>query len=259
MNSIINLNYRGNSLPIKEVDGTPWINLNAMGRPFGKEPNQWLRSETAQEYILAVETLDFDETNQTAKTQSGEIKPKQAISIQNGGKNPGTWAHELVALAFAQHCDASFHAWCNQQLRVLILKGEHKIDMQQESLKLRWNKTLMMVKQGQKWGHRFITFLQECEKPDGSRDPRIRYSDMINRLFSHFTGESYEFKKDVIHKMRDNFQTYKKEYMSRETNKGNILANVMLIDVERELENMWARYEASSRAQTMRRIKEESK
>lgn len=254
MNTIINLNYRGNAVPVKMVDGEPWVHLNAIGRPYNKEPNQWLKSEPAKEYVDAVELLD----KQTDSDPLAQISSKRALSVQHGGKNPGTWASELVALEFARWCDPAFAIWCNRQLRELMTKGELKIDMKAESLMLRWNQTLVMIKQGKKWGHRFISFLQECEKPDGDRDPRTRYSDMMAKLFSHFTGESYEFKKDIIHKMRDNFQSYKKEYISRASTKSLLLDNVMLLDVERELENMWARYEAQSRAQTLRHIKNKS-
>ena len=75
MNTIINLNYRGNSVPVKMVDGEPWVNLNAIGRPFGKEPNQWLKSAPTKEYIEAVVLLD---NKQTDSDPSGEIEPKKA-------------------------------------------------------------------------------------------------------------------------------------------------------------------------------------
>lgn len=251
MNTIINLNYRGNQLPIKDVDGTPWVNLNAMGRPFNKEPWKWLENKTTIEYIEALELL---ENEQTPNSGSGEISPKKAISIVNGGKNPGTWAHELVAMEFARHCDPAFAIWCNRQLRELITKGEHKVDMQKESLKLKWDQTLVMVKQGQKWGQRFKEFLRECEKPVENKDPRTRYSDLINKFFDAFVSQTYEFKKELIHKMRDNFQTYKDEYLTRSKNKALDMA--LILDVDRELENMWARFEAHARGQTMRRLNE---
>lgn len=251
MNSIINLNYRGNSVPVKLVDGEPWLNLNAIGRPFGKEPKHWLQNQSTHEYLQALELLD----NQSGNSDSGEISPKKPIDVKNGGKNPGTWATELAALEFARWCDPAFAIWCNRKLRELITRGEAKVDMKRESLRLKWDQTLVMIKQGKKWGHRFIDFCVECEKPDGERDPRTRYSDMLYKLFSHFSGESYEFRKDLIHKMRDNFQTYKKEYIARSSNRSVLLDNIMLLDVERELENMWARYEASSRAQTLRHLK----
>lgn len=250
MNTIINLNYRGNSVPVKMVEGEPWVNLNAIGRPFGKEPNQWLKSEPAKNYIEAVVLLDNTQTDQNP---SGEISSKTAISVQNGGKNPGTWACEMVALEFARWCDPAFSLWCNRQLRELITKGEHKVDMRAESLKLKWDQTLVMVKQGKKWGGRFQDFLKECERPVEDKDPRTRYSDLIADFFGAFVSQSYEFKKDLIHKMRDNFQTYKDDFLSRSKNKALDMA--LIWDVDRELENLWARFEAHSRGQTMRHIK----
>lgn len=251
MNTIINLNYRGNSVPVKMVDGEPWVNLNALGRPFNKEPRHWLSTQGAQDYIEAVELLSL---GQSKNSDSGEIEPKKALSVQNGGKNPGTWASEMVALDFARWCDPTFSLWCNEQLKELIIKGEHKVDMKKESQRLKWDQTLLMVKQGKKWGGRFQEFLRECEKPVENKDPRTRYSDLINNFFSAFVSQTYEFKKELIHKMRDNFQTYKDEYLNRSKNKALDMALIM--DVDRELENMWARFEAHARGQTMRRINE---
>jgi hypothetical protein len=255
MNTIINLNYRGNFVPVKMVGDEPWVNLNAIGRPFGKEPNQWLKSTPAQEYVKAVELLGF---KQTDENPSGEIELKKAISVVNGGKTPGIWASEMVALEFARWCDPAFQVWCNQQLRDLITKGEHKVDMKVESLKLKWDQTILMVYDGKKWGGRFIEFLRECERPKADKDPRQRYSDMMNRFFGSFTGK-YEFKKDIIHKMRANFQSYKEEFLSRSKSKTILLDNALLIDVERELENIWARYEAHSRGQLIRQANKSTK
>lgn len=251
MNTIINLNYRGNSVPVKMVGDEPWVNLNAIGRPFSKEPNQWLKSSPAQEYVDAVELLDTKHTDSDPLAQN---EVKKALSVQHGGKNPGTWASEMVALEFARWCDPAFAVWCNRQLRELITKGEHKVDMKAESLRLKWDQTIVMVKQGKKWGGRFQDFLRECEKPVENKDPRTRYSDLINNFFSAFVSQTYEFKKELIHKMRDNFQTYKDEYLTRSKNKALDMA--LILDVDRELENMWARFEAHARGQTMRRINE---
>ena len=91
MNTIINLNYRGNSVPVKMVDGEPWVNLNAIGRPYHKEPNQWLKSEPAKEYVDAVELLD----KQTDQNPSGEITQKKAQASKrfaNYRKNKTTLA-----------------------------------------------------------------------------------------------------------------------------------------------------------------------
>lgn len=250
MNTIINLNYRGNSVPVKMVGGEPWVNLNAIGRPFSKEPNQWLKGSSAQDYIDAVELL-----NGQADCDPLALKNSHtSITVQHGGKNPGTWASEMVALEFARWCDPAFAVWCNRQLRELITKGTAQVNMQEESLKLKWDQTLVMVKQGKKWGSRFQDFLKECERPVENKDPRARYSDLISKFFGAFGSQSYEFKKELIHKMRLNFQTYKDEFLMRSKNKALDMALIM--DVDRELENMWARFEAHARAQTMRRVRE---
>ena len=37
--------------------------------------------------------------------------------VQNGGKNPGTWAHWQIALAYAKYLSPEFHMWCNTVVR----------------------------------------------------------------------------------------------------------------------------------------------
>lgn len=82
------------------VDGEPWVHLNAIGRPYNKEPNQWLKSETAKEYVDAVELLD----KQTDSDPAGEIKEKKALSVQNGGKNPGTCCLGIRSMVRSSIC-----------------------------------------------------------------------------------------------------------------------------------------------------------
>ena len=114
-----------------------------------------------------------------------------------------------------------------------------------------WNETIKMVTDGQKWGHRFIKFCEECGMD------RDRYSRMIYAFFDSFHGD-YAMKKDIIHKMRANFQTYKDQKMQSVKSRDQILMGTILLEVEREIETMWAQYEARSRAQLNRHKKKES-
>lgn len=55
------------------------VHLNAIGRPYNKEPNQWLKSEPAKEYVDAVELLD----KQTDSDPLAQISSKRALSVHN--------------------------------------------------------------------------------------------------------------------------------------------------------------------------------
>lgn len=108
-----------------------------------------------------------------------------------------------------------------------------------------WNETIQMVNENRKWGCRFINFLSAC---DIDRD---RYTRLLNNFFDSFHGD-YDFKKDIIHKMRKNFQSYKKDALVNCKSKDISMMNTILLEVEREIENLWARYEAHSRGQLVR-------
>lgn len=133
-----------------------------------------------------------------------------------------------------------------------VFKGESinvsntkNIDQKAIDLIKSWETAIALANDGKKWGIRFIKFLEECGMD------RDRYIRMINNFFSSFHGD-YEFKKEIIHKMRRNFQNYKKDALSNCKQKDISIMNVILLDVERELENLWARYEAHSRGQLQR-------
>ena len=133
-----------------------------------------------------------------------------------------------------------------------VFKGESinvsntkNIDQKAIELIKSWETAIALANDGKKWGVRFIKFLEECGMD------RDRYIRMINNFFSSFHGD-YEFKKEIIHKMRRNFQNYKKDALTNCKYKDISMMNVILLDVERELENLWARYEAHSRGQLQR-------
>lgn len=132
-----------------------------------------------------------------------------------------------------------------------VFKGESvntsnkQIDKKDIDLIKSWETAIALANDGKKWGVRFMKFLEECGMD------RDRYVRMINNFFAEFHGD-YEFKKDIIHKMRRNFQNYKKSALANCKSKDISMMNVILLDVERELENIWARYEAHSRGQLIR-------
>ena len=111
----------------------------------------------------------------------------------------------------------------------------------------KWTETIKMVQDGNKWGGRFIKLLSECGID------RDKYFDVVAKFFDDCKGD-YAFKKEVIHKMRANFQTYKRDTLSNCKSRDSSILNVVLLEVEREIESIWGRYEAHSRGQTMRHI-----
>lgn len=114
-------------------------------------------------------------------------------------------------------------------------------------IETKWKESIKMVHDGNKWGGRFIKFLSECGLD------RDKYFDVVTKFFDDCKGD-YAFKKEVIHKMRANFQTYKRDTLTNCKPRDASLLNVILLEVDREIESIWGRYEAHSRGQTMRHI-----
>lgn len=85
------------------VDQHKRVNLNALHRASGlgrhKAPNKWLRLTSTNELI--------SEIDQTPDLASG-------IKINNGGKTPGTFAHELLAISYAGWISPKFQLEVNR-------------------------------------------------------------------------------------------------------------------------------------------------
>lgn len=76
----------------------------ASGSDRTKAPYEWARTPNAQGFIEAVE---FN----TCKSRS------DILATQKGGKNPGTWAHWQIGLAYMKYLSPEFHMWGNQVIR----------------------------------------------------------------------------------------------------------------------------------------------
>ena len=78
----------------------------AAGADTSRAPAEWMRSADAERFIsFVLETLNMG------------ISHDEAIKIVRGGRNPGTWAHWQIALAYAKYLSPEFHMWCNTVVR----------------------------------------------------------------------------------------------------------------------------------------------
>jgi hypothetical protein len=87
------------------VDSEGRYNLNALhkasGTPKFKAPNKWLETKTAKSLVSTLMA-------QTPNSGSGVLR------VQNGGANPGTFAHELLAVSYAGWISPEFQLTVNQ-------------------------------------------------------------------------------------------------------------------------------------------------
>lgn len=95
------------------TDAAGRFSLNCLHRASGegdnKAPNQWLRTKQAKELIAELESKLLKKF-QTAYLQSAQ----KALDVVNGGTNPGTFAHELIAVSYAGWVRADFQLDVNQ-------------------------------------------------------------------------------------------------------------------------------------------------
>ncbi len=110
--------YESNSIAFEFGQNFIKINATEMAKPFGesKQPVQWLRSESAKEFIAALSEL--------RNCSSADL-----LDIRKGGKpnEQGTWMHEDLAIEFARWLNPMFGIWCNDRIKELLTKGKVEI------------------------------------------------------------------------------------------------------------------------------------
>ena len=96
--------YEGHPIAFDFTKSRRLINLSNMAKSFGKQPSDFTRQQHTKRFI------------EELKKQSG----KSPIEIKRGGKNPGTWGHELLALKFAGWLAPKFELWMMERIRELL-------------------------------------------------------------------------------------------------------------------------------------------
>jgi len=95
------------------VDHYNRVNLNALHKASGlqkhKAPNQWLRLEGTNELINEL-TADLQLANQGVNLPL-DLEPMHSV---RGGKSPGTFAHELLAISYAGWISPKFQLEVNR-------------------------------------------------------------------------------------------------------------------------------------------------
>lgn len=88
-------------------------NLNTLHKASGegkhKSPNKWLENKHTQDLIAELEAKLL-KTFQTPNSGSAH----KVLSVVNGGSNPGTYAHELIAISYAGWIRPDFQLDVNQ-------------------------------------------------------------------------------------------------------------------------------------------------
>lgn len=101
------MQFHGKQIAFEEIDGKIMVNATQMAKPFGKQPIDWLKYDQAKDLLNAM-------------TKPTNISLTDLKVVRRGGKNPGTYFHEDVALLFAQWLSPEFYIACNNKLKELL-------------------------------------------------------------------------------------------------------------------------------------------
>ena len=102
--------YNGTDITFLSEDGDIMVNATEMARTFGKQPSDWTKTKSAQDFIDSLSAVR-------------KIFRTDLVQVLQGGKMQGTWMHEDVALEFARWLNPSFAIWCNDRIKELLKYG----------------------------------------------------------------------------------------------------------------------------------------
>lgn len=113
MNTPVIYEYNGSKISFAH-DENIMVNATEMAKPFGKRPVDWLKTQSAIEFIKALTEVKI--------LTSPDF---QSVTVVKGGttESQGTWMHEDVALEFARWLSPKFAIWCNDRIKELLTTG----------------------------------------------------------------------------------------------------------------------------------------
>ncbi|MGV0961823.1 MAG: KilA-N domain-containing protein [Limnohabitans sp.] len=106
---LVPTHYNGLSVSFNE---SGWFNCTQAASHFGKNPNDWLRLPSTQEYISAL-----SEEYSNPRLSRIWVKTRR-------GNNGGTWLHPDLAVTFTRWLNIRFAIWCDRQIKTII-SGNH--------------------------------------------------------------------------------------------------------------------------------------
>lgn len=122
----VKFNYEGKDIAFKDQKGSVMVNATQMGKLFNKRPKEWLRLDSAKEFLKALKD------SQGADVPLGLFQDENLVQVMHGGDNRGTWMHEDVALEFSRWLNPIFAIWTNKHIKELLLKGSTSINQEKK-------------------------------------------------------------------------------------------------------------------------------
>jgi hypothetical protein len=103
-----------NGFPVLfQPDG--YVNATQVAKQFGKESYEFLRLQSTQDYLQALE--------EDLAPENHRCEIKLVITV-SGGRGNGTWLHPSLAVIFARWLNVKFAIWCDRQIRDILIDGK---------------------------------------------------------------------------------------------------------------------------------------
>ena len=114
--------YNGNNVTMRVQNGTVYVNLTEVAKAF---PDKNLTH-----IINSQEISDYCE--KFSKLQNCSLA--DLLIVTRGGNNPGTWAHQRVALRVAQKLSTDFSIWVDEKIEELLTTGVTTVSNDDEAI-----------------------------------------------------------------------------------------------------------------------------
>lgn len=120
-NSVRIFQYNGSNVAFEKGNDV-MVNLTEVAKAFPeKNLTQIINSQEIKDYRDAL-----------AKLQNYSLV--DLVEVRRGGANPGTWAHQKVALRVAQKLSPDFAIWVDTQLEELLTTGVTTVSNDDETI-----------------------------------------------------------------------------------------------------------------------------
>lgn len=143
--------YKGHLVGFELKNKSVMVNATEMAKAFGKNPADFLKIDQTEDFLkeccsnenyyelLGIEPEVQDEDLHLENENSGEVqdaishletRKKSFLSVVHGGRNNGTWMHEILALKFAAWLNPKFELWVYRTIRDILFGEYAEIDRQ---------------------------------------------------------------------------------------------------------------------------------
>jgi hypothetical protein len=124
MANLVTLSY--NNIPVLFQSDDAYLNATQIAKQFNKKTENYLRTDSTKEYLIALEKHLSSVTPKSATEQN------QLVRVIQGGKSDGqgTWLHPKLSIHFARWLNADFGVWCDMEIEKM-LKSKQTVSVPQ--------------------------------------------------------------------------------------------------------------------------------